>query len=510
MTSTSRLIAGLLLACSAATAMAADGSEIEQVRATTMKLIDLLVQQGVLTRANADALIQEANKAGAAAAATQAKAAPPATVRVPYVPESIRKEIKEEVKQELAEQAESEGWAGPGAVPEWVRGLRWDGDLRFRAQGDNFSSSNSNTFANVATTNSTRATQLLNTTEDRARLRMRARLGVNAVIDDNWSTGVRLATGSATDPVSLNQTLGNYGNRYTVALDRAFIRYRRGDQLNVVAGRFGNPWFGTDLVWANDLSFDGITAQWTPQLAARARGFLTVAALPVQEVELSSADKWLFGAQVGGDWAGSSNGIGGKLGLGYFHYTHAVGKTSPAGSSLNEFTAPQFAQKGNTYYNISSDSSRPLLALASEYRLVNLTGALDVPVAGGNHVLLTGDFVKNVGFKRADVSARVGSNVDAETKGYQLKLAFGARDVRQAGEWQLFTAYKRVEADAVPDAFTDSDFHLGGTNAKGYILGASYGVGKNAWATVRYLSADVISGPPLSVDVLQLDLNVRF
>eukprot|EP01035_Chromulina_nebulosa_P055885 gene55886-76605_t len=41
---------------------------------------------------------------------------------------------------------------------------------------------------------------------------------------ENWSGGVRLTTGSATDPLSSNQTLGTYNNRYTVLLDRAYIR----------------------------------------------------------------------------------------------------------------------------------------------------------------------------------------------------------------------------------------------------------------------------------------------
>ncbi len=60
------------------------------------------------------------------------------------------------------------------------------------------------------------------------------------------------------------------------------------------------------------------------------------------------------------------------------------------------------------------------------------------------------------------------------------------------------------------DAYTDSDFRLGGTDAKGYTVGGSYGLGRDTAATLRLMSADSISGAPLSVDVLQLDLAVRF
>jgi hypothetical protein len=62
----------------------------------------------------------------------------------------------------------------------------------------------------------------------------------------------------------------------------------------------------------------------------------------------------------------------------------------------------------------------------------------------------------------------------------------------------------------VLDAFTDSDFHLGGTNAKGWILGGKYGLLENTYISARYLSADEIEGPPLGIDVLQLDLVSEF
>lgn len=492
---------------------AAQETDIDKVRAATAKLIGLLIEQGVLSRDKAEALLVEVAKPAAATAQPGAggakAAATTGTVRVPYVPEFVRKELKEELRTELAAQAAREGWAAPGSVPEWTRGITWEGDLRTRYQFDDFAPDNAAAIS-VTETNRTRAISLLNTTEDRHRLRVRARLGVTAVIDDNWSAGVRLTTGSSTDPISSNQTLGVYNNRYTVAFDRAYIRYRYGDDFNAVAGRFGNPWFGTDLLWANDLSFDGVAAQWTPSLSPTVRGFATVAAMPVQEVELSAADKWLFGGQVGATLAGSASSIGGKLGLGYFHYVKLVGQSSPTGSTSNEFTAPQFAQKGNTTYNISSDPARPLLGLASEYRLVNLTGQVDFPAVAGKRVVVTGDFVRNIGFDRAAVSARAGVDVEPMTSAYHLRVGFGSAEVKARHDWQVFMAYKRIGRDSMLDAFTDSDFHLGGTDAKGYILGGSYGLGKNTAASMRYFSGDSVSGAPLSIDVLQLDLNARF
>ncbi|HZE91718.1 MAG TPA: putative porin, partial [Rhizobacter sp.] len=292
-----RPIALLALAVCAAPSMAAPEADAEAVRAATVKLINLLIDQGVLTREKAEALLNELNKPAAA---------PPPAVRVPYMPEFMRKELKDEVQLDLAAQAAREGWAKAGSVPAWVRSLEWEGDLRTRYQFDNYAPGNDPAVVKVGETNRTRALTLLNDTEDRRRFRVRARAGLTAKVDENWAAGIRLTTGSLSDPLSSNQTLGVYDNRFTAAFDRAYIRFRYGDSFNAVMGRFGNPWFGTDLVWANDLGFDGVALQWTPALTPKVRGFATVAAMPIQEVELSTADKWLYGVQIGATRAGSA------------------------------------------------------------------------------------------------------------------------------------------------------------------------------------------------------------
>jgi hypothetical protein len=82
--------------------------------------------------------------------------------------------------------------------------------------------------------------------------------------------------------------------------------------------------------------------------------------------------------------------------------------------------------------------------------------------------------------------------------------------VERWGDWQVYVGYKYVQADAVVDGYNDPDFHFGGTDAKGYLVGLLYGVGKNTYARLRWLSANSIDGPPLAWDVLQLDLIASF
>jgi hypothetical protein len=71
-------------------------------------------------------------------------------------------------------------------------------------------------------------------------------------------------------------------------------------------------------------------------------------------------------------------------------------------------------------------------------------------------------------------------------------------------------AYRYLERDAVLDAFTDSIFHVGGTNARGWTAGVQYGLTKSAWLNLRWLSSDAIDGPKYSIDTVNVDLNARF
>jgi hypothetical protein len=67
-----------------------------------------------------------------------------------------------------------------------------------------------------------------------------------------------------------------------------------------------------------------------------------------------------------------------------------------------------------------------------------------------------------------------------------------------------------VQADAVLDAWTDADFHGGGTNADGYYFWGSLGLTHDVWVRLRYMSADQITGPSYGLDTWQLDFNAKF
>jgi len=527
--------AGVTLLALAGGAVADERADLEKLRATVTGLIGALVDQGVLSREAADGMIRkaEADAARAVAAAPQPPPPKPGEVRVTYVPQfvkdeiraQVRDELRAEVTQDVIDRAHQEQWGVPAALPDWVARMKFKGDLRLREQSDRFADGNAQfAYFDFLAINKAGGLAdagvggLLNTTEDRDRFRARVRLGLDVTITDSLLAGFRLSTGNTRDPVSTNQTLGTYGNRYETVLDQAFLRYQAPGAtpwLTALGGRFDNPWLSTDLVWDADLGFEGVAATLRHDFADVGRPsralFLTAGGFPLQEEALSSKDKWLFGGQVGFDIAFADQSRL-KAGLAYYSFSNVAGQRNALDGVALDFTAPGYLQKGNTLYDIRNDTDpqSQLFALAADYRLADLTVQYDIARFAPYHVILTGDFVRNVGFDKAKVSDRVGASVDPRINGYQFLASVGWPEVTAAGRWRVFGGYKHLERDAVLDAFTDSDFHLGGTDAKGWQLGGDYGLARNTWLTMRYLSADAIDGPPLGIDVLQLDLNTRF
>lgn len=514
-------LAFLLLLAPAWPASADEKQELDTLRRATENLIELLVQEGVISREKATTLMRKARRDAVlkpgdpmpadAAPAVESAAAPASpearpVVRVPFVPESVKAELREQIKLEVLSQAATESWGQPNALPDWLDRIKLEGDIRLRYQKDLFDEANAPPFFFNA-----QGVDIDNTTEDRDRMRIRARLGVLAQITPGLGAGFRISTGNTNDPVSTNQTMGNYQDNYSIVVERAYLKWDHRDRLTVWGGKMPNPWFGTDLVWDEDLNFDGVAGSFRPNPRGTLSPFFTVGAFPLQEVELSSNDKWLYGAQAGLDWELSTRSRF-KLGVAYYDYQNTAGHQNQFGSNLLDYTAPQFKQKGNSLFNIDNDGdpATTLFALAPEFQELNLTAAWNWQRFDPVHVTLTGDFVKNIGFDNGEIRQRTGLDIEPRTKGYLARLTVGNAQVAELHEWQASLAYKYLERDAVVDAFTDSDFHLGGTNAKGFILGGSYGLARNTWITTRWLSADEIDGAPLAIDVFQFDVNARF
>jgi Putative porin len=559
----------------AGVAHAGEKEELLKLRNTTTNLIEQLVKQGILTEKMAEGMIKQA-EADAVVQAKQQAAMPDNTppeageVRVPYVPEFIKDDIRQQVRAELRQdvvsdvmqKAKNEKWGVPDALPEWINRFKLSGDLRLRSQNefmgsDNISGPNAAlAYPDVQTINDRGGVTAagidagLNTQADRQRFRQRLRLALDAKITDGLKAGIRLATGNVRDPVSTNQTMGNTGGQYQFNVDRAYLQYDHSNNegykwLTLTGGRIKSPWYvgggeftgGSELVWDTDLSFEGFAATVRHRLGGSdnlyelnddsSSVFATLGAFPLQESQFSHKDKWLLGGQVGLDW-GFTNQDKLRLGVAYYDYQNieanpnkSLSGTCDLNTRDNTASRPEFVQGGNTVAGIclegtqtSPGSQFAMFGLASDFNIFNPSISYDMAAFAPYHIILSADYAKNLGFDAKDVAAtRIlsgGGIVEEQTDAWQIRLDVGWPKVDHWGHWNAFAFYKRVERDAVLDAFTDSDFRLGGTNSKGWVVGGNYGLAKNVWFTGRWLSADVITGPPFAIDILQLDVNTRF
>lgn len=89
--------------------------------------------------------------------------------------------------------------------------------------------------------------------------RVRARFNAVADLGSQFRTAITLASGDINDPVSTNQTLGGFYTRKTVALDQAFVQFtpKQSKALTLTGGKFGYPWYNTELTWDKDLNPEG-------------------------------------------------------------------------------------------------------------------------------------------------------------------------------------------------------------------------------------------------------------
>ncbi|RJP57270.1 MAG: hypothetical protein C4541_10445 [Candidatus Auribacter fodinae] len=326
-----------------------------------------------------------------------------------------------------------------------------------------------------------------NTTRNRQRIR--ARVGVFSEVNECTDFGFQLASGSE-DPVSSNQTLDNYFESKDVFIDLAYLDWHPEQIMNLntkgmhaIAGKMKNPFhtpLENQLIWDGDLRPEGGAVKYKTELGpvtvfANGGGFW------LDEIS-READVSLWGAQGGIEFK-VMDGVKIVGGCSYYDYQ---GLTENALYADDSF--------GNSVDDIILASGAVTDGYAVDYNL--LEGfweihfkALDLPV------VVCGDYVTNTATDHDESGMLHGIKIN-ETK--------------KPGDWELSYDYRRLEADAVFGAFTDSDFIGGGTDGKGHRFGVGYQLAKNT----KLASSLFVNRPRLDDEYSyyrwQLDLNLKF
>ena len=568
------LALAVALCCAvAAPAHADDRAELERLRGTTQNLIKALVDAGLLTQDKAEQLLRQAEQAtppvnspAPAPAPTDAapadgKAARPNVIRVPYVPETVRNQIRDEIRQDVLNQARTERWGNPNTLPSWANRITLEGDVRFRLQSEDWDRRNATAveqeglaFQNDPAYDGPIAwsPDLTNTQDRRDRMTLRARFGLTSDLAFGFKTGFRLSTGN-TQAVSTSQTLGgSNGNfsKYSVLMDRAWIQWTPYlPDVTAIVGRFSSPYFGSDLIWPDDMNFDGAALKANHAFNDANTVFFHGGAFPLLEFQSGAKDAWLYGAQMGGRFKPDAVSDV-EVGVGIYDFQNIEGRFDPVyRDTASQFSAADKSylateykravrQRGNTLIRInqgvaaenSSTSVAPVWGLASKFRPVTVSAAYTYRGLDDLTVRASADFIQNTGFSLADIRRRAqpGADIDVAKKNraWQTRLQIGTPKQELLGDWSAYVGWRRFERDAWVDAFTDTTWHLGGTNYVGWTLGGAYFVGPRTSLGLRVTStrnltdgrSEVVDGltvPNLSsvrqrIDVLQVELNSRF
>lgn len=564
----------------------ASGAELPSETAV-VNLIRILVAKGVLTKAEAEAMMLQAEQeaavarqasAAAALIAADASMATGEDVVVTHVPDPVRQRMQEEIKADLLREARegSFQFSKPGS-DKFV----FAGDVRVRFSGQYYpENANDNTGAfpdfNAINTGDpfdvagTDFSPQLNVDEDRTSMQLRARMGFEALLDEGWSLGVRVATGNDASPVSPNQRLGSGGgnfSKYALWLDRGFIRYEilPGKRTALTdkeplpwqpdyaatfqAGRFENPFYRTsNMLWDDDLGFDGLSLQARREIAPGITPFVNAGMFPIFNTALNfstnnpdkfeSTDRWLYGGQ-GGIGFKPAKDVSAKFGVGYFDFDNIEGERStpflPLGTrdaGDTDSRRPGYAQRGNTYMALRDIIPDPLndfgtskqwqyFGLASKFRVLNYTGRIDLDHFEPVRIGIFGEYAVNLAHDPQDIETKAVNNRGPVAEGqsvgryaggdtaWNVGVQFGEPKPKEKGDWNVEFAYRHVESDALVDALVDSNF-FGGTNTEGFLVGGALAVSPDVVFRVRWMSGNEIAGPPRKSDLLLIDLNASF
>jgi hypothetical protein len=129
----------------------------------------------------------------------------------------------------------------------------------------------------------------------RQRGRYRLRLGVRTRIAEGLDVNVRLASGESSDVNSTNQTLTDFWNRKPINIDQVSLTFtpQAARPLTLGAGKFAYPLTRTQMVWDDDVNWEGAFER-IAFAAGPAQVRVVAVQAPLNDVG-AGADAFMFG-----------------------------------------------------------------------------------------------------------------------------------------------------------------------------------------------------------------------
>ncbi len=306
----------------------------------------------------------------------------------------------------------------------------------------------------------------------RNRFRIRARLALDGQINKNFDWGLKLATGGFNDHITTNQTLTDFYERKTFALERAFVRYdSKGDKagIQLIAGKFEPTFRRTQLVWDDDINVEGASeAVYFKTDSALKEIRILAFQLPFAEVSRGK-DSVLYGGQAQTDWKLSPK-VTANVNVAYYDWVRPdsvlaafTPLTTTVNSGINNgaaITGGQNGPLGTTNRLIRDDDGNPT-GFRANFHLFDILTNLTWQAKDRFPVTFTFDYVRNLS-----------SRIDDEQNGYWAGAQVGQS--RAKGDWLFGYTFARIEQDAVFVPFNFSDILA--SNSRSHIPTVGYTV----------------------------------
>ena len=456
-------------------------------------LVEKLVEKGVLTREEADALIEEAREE---------------TAEPEVAPEEEADTEEEAVADAEAapeEAAEQETAKASFKLPKWVSRIHPMGDLRLRWD------------TQVQDKNET-GKEPQNDTRNRGRFRLR--FGAKADITESVEVGLRMVSGSGFQNTT-NQSFDDQFRGKPLFFDLAYAKWEALENLTLTGGKYENQIFTTPLVWDPDVNPEGFAQALSYGAHERVDLFANFGQWLVEEIKSENSDTAMLAFQLGAAVQASER-VSIKLAGGYYEFLNLDAIATPDDPTDSE----EWIGYNNTHGQ--------LMIFDAEEKLLNDFGTLEVQLKVAFEDVLPvpfsifGSYINNF---RADIDELLTEGVaytdgEGNTSDPAVLAGYGSDDretgwlvgfdvgrKKGRGDWYAYYWYQVLEDYAFPAVFVDSDFHDGGTNNRGHKLHARYylldRVSLQATAFLTERDDESVFGK-YDEDRIQLDIVLKF
>lgn len=300
--------------------------------------------------------------------------------------------------------------SGSAPQPWWER-LTFYGDLRVRYEGF-----------------------LQEQLQPRHRGRYRLRIGMRAPIVEGIDLNLRLASGDAADVTSTNQSLTDFFNRKPINIDQASLTFTPQSlrALTLGAGKFGYPVTRTQMVWDDDVNWEGVYEQ-VALSAAGANIRLVAIQSPLNDVS-AGRDAFMFGHYA---HAGFQTG---RHAVQFSIADYAFRNPDQLAVALDQRTSIR-TQQTNA---VRRDAAGRVIGYLSGFNLVDVVAQATFDTGRPNYPLVaTADVVLNT---------RAASDADM---GFWFAATYGRATA--VNTYSVSHTFARIERDAVLSAYNFSD-----------------------------------------------------